>query len=50
MTRLNTEYVAKLKSSHLQQAKLSTDFAVFKEELSIRQALKKEHAEILDES
>ena len=42
MTRLNTEYVAKLQNSHLRRAKLSTDIAIFKEEMQIRKALKKE--------
>ena len=42
MTRLNTEYIAKLQNSHLRRAKLSTDIAIFKEELQIQKALKKE--------
>jgi len=46
MTRLNTEYVAKLRNSHLKRAKLSTDIAVFKEEMQIRKALEKELDEL----
>jgi len=42
MTRLNTEYLAKLKNVHLDRAKLRTDIAIFKEELQIQQALQKE--------
>jgi len=42
MTRINTEYIAKLQNSHLQRAKLRTDIAIFKEELQIRNALEKE--------
>ena len=46
MTRLNTEYLAKLKNSHLDRAKLITDIAVFKEEMQIRNALQKELDEL----
>ena len=42
MTRLNTEYIAKLQHAHFRRAKLSTDLAIFKEELQIRKALQKE--------
>jgi len=42
MSRINTEYVAKLQNSHLNRAKLRTDIAIFKEEMEIRKALKKE--------
>jgi len=46
MTRISTEYRAKLQNSHLNRAKLSTDIAVFKEELEIRKALQKELDEL----
>lgn len=46
MTRLKTEYIAKLQNSHLKRTKLSTDIAVFKEEIQIRKALQKELDEI----
>jgi len=46
MTRLNTEYIAKMRNSHLRRAKLSTDIAVFKEEMQIRKALQKELDEL----
>jgi len=46
MTRINTEYRAKLQNSHLNRAKLSTDIAVFKEEVEIRKALQKELDEL----
>ena len=46
MTRLNTEYLAKLQKSHLKRAKLSTDMAVFKEELQINKASQKELDEV----
>jgi len=46
MTRLNTEYIAKLQHAHFRRAKLNTDLAIFKDELLIRKALQKE----LDES
>ena len=42
MTRLNTEYLAKLQSVHLKRAKISTDLAIFKDQLQIRKALQKE--------
>ena len=42
MTRLNTEYLAKLKNAHLKRAKLSTDLAIFKEDIQIRNGLNKE--------
>jgi len=46
MTRLNTEYIAKMQNSHLRRAKLSTDIAIFKEEIQIRKALQKELDEL----
>ena len=46
MTRINTEYRAKLQNSHLKRAKLSTDIAVFKEEMENRKALQKELDEL----
>ena len=42
MTRLNTEYIAKLQNAHFKRAKLVTDLAIFKDELQIRKALQKE--------
>ncbi|MCL1989347.1 MAG: hypothetical protein FWG67_00500 [Defluviitaleaceae bacterium] len=42
MSRLNTEYRAKLQNAHLNRAKLSTDIAIFKEDLQKRTTLKKE--------
>lgn len=46
MTRLNTEYIAKLQNSHLRRAKLSTDIAIFKEDIQKRMPPKKELDEL----
>ena len=46
MPRLNTEYIAKMQNSHLRRAKLSTDIAIFKEELQKRLPLQKELDEL----
>lgn len=46
MPRLNTEYMVKMQNSHLKRAKLSTDIAVFKEELQIRKGLQKDLDEL----
>ena len=42
MPRFNTEYIAKLQNSHLKRTKLSTDIAIFKEDMqkSLRGAKK----------
>ena len=42
MTRLNTEYIAKLQHLNEKRAKLRTDVSIFKEELQIQKALQKE--------
>jgi len=46
MSRINTEYVAKLKNSHLNRAKLCTNIAIFKEEMQKRMSLEKELDEV----
>lgn len=45
MSRINTEYVAKLQNAYLRRQKLHTDIAIFKEEMQIRKSLEK----VLDE-
>jgi len=46
MTRLNTEYIAKLQHLNERRAKLRTDAAIFREEMQKRKRLIKELDEI----
>ena len=46
MSRINTEYIAKLQNSHVNRAKLRTNIAIFKEEMEKRMSLEKELDEV----